>query len=88
MEHTNNGIDIDEELASVWLKVYSSLRQRIKGKYTRQNPMTIVPSLPTGIDGLFEEDGCLVAACRGQDILVEELPDNILYDLYRMRVCD
>lgn len=78
-------IDIDEEQSKLWARVYADLRILLQKVATPTMPYTS-NSFPHQIKSVFvDKDGViLVNTSYGMTNLIEDLPDEAMYSIYKV----
>ena len=76
-------IDIDEERAELWSRVYSDMRLHLRNMSSPDRPYTN-PSLPHPIISLFVDDGDVIVVNThdGTQKLIEEYSDDVMFSIY------
>lgn len=72
-------IDIDEEKANLWTRVYVDLRDRLA---LQQTPVECagLSNLVTALS--IDDDNIVVTNCHGIIKLIEEYDDDVLFEIY------
>lgn len=77
-------IDIDKEQDSLWIRVYSDMRERLRNMSTKCNPYQH-SSFPCYIESIYVDDEGLIVvnSIDGLSMLIEEYSDDVMFSLYK-----
>lgn len=80
-------VDIDKELADLWIRVYTELRAILRNESSPDSPYTN-ESFPKYIVSVYvDEEGVIVVKdVNGSNKLIEEYPDEVMYSVYQSLV--